>query len=133
MEQLYKDSEILTLIRYFHIFRHPLKLEELVRYSCGQQQAVELKAHLQELMEAGIIRKQGDFFSLDGDETHIQKRLKGEAKAAKLLPKAIKVGRFLSWFPFVRFVGISGSLSKGYADEHTDFDFFIITASNTLW
>ena len=133
IEQLYKDSEVLTLIRYFHIFRHPLKLEELKKYSCSQQQPAQLEAYLLELVQAGIIRQQGEFFSLEGDEAHIQKRLMGETKAGALLPKAIKVARFLSLFPFVRFVGISGSLSKGYADEHTDFDFFIITASNTLW
>lgn len=132
-EQLYKDSEVITLIRYFHIFRHPLKLEELVKYSCVPQQVSQLEAYLLELVQAGVICKQDDFFSLDGDGAHIKKRLEGEAKAAMLLPKAAKVARFLSWFPFVRFVGISGSLSKGYADEHTDFDFFIISANNTLW
>jgi len=132
-EQLYKDSEVITLIRYFHIFRHPLKLEELTKYSCGPQQVSQLEAYLQELVSAGIICKRGDFFSLDGNEEHIKKRLNGETRAALLLPKAAKVARFLSYFPFVKFVGISGSLSKGYADEHTDFDFFIITANNTLW
>ena len=36
-------------------------------------------------------------------------------------------------FPFVRAVGISGSLSKQYADENSDIDYFIITAANRLW
>jgi hypothetical protein len=49
------------------------------------------------------------------------------------LPKARRAAKFISLFPFVKFVGISGSLSKGYADERTDFDFFIVTAANTLW
>jgi hypothetical protein len=33
----------------------------------------------------------------------------------------------------VKFVGISGSLSKGYASEDSDFDFFILTSENRLW
>jgi hypothetical protein len=36
-------------------------------------------------------------------------------------------------FPFVRGIGISGSLSKNYADEDADIDFFIITSRNHLW
>jgi len=44
-----------------------------------------------------------------------------------------KVGGFLYQFPFVRGIGISGSLSKNFADHNTDIDFFIITRTNRLW
>jgi hypothetical protein len=33
----------------------------------------------------------------------------------------------------VRGIAISGSLSKNYADDHSDVDLFIITAKNRLW
>jgi hypothetical protein len=46
---------------------------------------------------------------------------------------ARKIGRFLSRFPYVRAIGISGSLSKNFADEKSDLDFFVITAANRLW
>ena len=45
----------------------------------------------------------------------------------------MKIGRFLFQFPYVRAIGISGSLSKNYADEKADIDFFIITKANRLW
>ena len=54
-------------------------------------------------------------------------------RAAQLLPKAIRIGRFLYRFPFVKGIGISGSLSKNVADEKADIDFFIITKANRLW
>ncbi len=60
-----------------------------------------------------------------------EKRETGEPE--KLLPKAFKIGRFLFHFPFVRAIGISGSLSKNFADEKADIDFFIITKANRLW
>src|SRR5690606_39126981 len=41
--------------------------------------------------------------------------------------------KFIYLFPFVAFVGISGSLSKGFAAADGDFDFFIITSANRLW
>lgn len=36
-------------------------------------------------------------------------------------------------FPFVSALLLSGSLSKNYADENSDIDFFIITKPNRLW
>lgn len=41
--------------------------------------------------------------------------------------------KLISSFPFVRAVMISGSLSKGYMDEKSDFDFFIVTEKERLW
>jgi hypothetical protein len=49
------------------------------------------------------------------------------------MSKAKKIGRFLNQFPYVRGIAISGSLSKNYADEKADIDFFIITRANRLW
>jgi len=49
------------------------------------------------------------------------------------MQQALAAGRLIYSFPFVKFVGISGSLSKGYASEDSDFDFFILTSENRLW
>ncbi|MGH2644856.1 MAG: hypothetical protein ACRDE2_12965, partial [Chitinophagaceae bacterium] len=46
---------------------------------------------------------------------------------------AYTTSRFLFKFPFVRGISISGSLSKGFSDEKSDIDYFIITASGRLW
>jgi predicted nucleotidyltransferase len=49
------------------------------------------------------------------------------------MTKAKGVGRLLIKFPFVRGVGISGSLSKNFADDKSDIDLFIITEKDRLW
>jgi predicted nucleotidyltransferase len=54
-------------------------------------------------------------------------------QAVQLMKTAKKVSQVLARFPFVRGVGISGSLSKNFANESSDIDLFIITASNRLW
>ena len=46
---------------------------------------------------------------------------------------AVKAAKILSKFPYVKGLAISGSLSKNFADENTDVDFFIITEANRLW
>ena len=53
--------------------------------------------------------------------------------AKNIHEKATKISRFISKFPYVEGVGISGSLSKGYYDEEGDIDFFIITSPKRLW
>ena len=63
----------------------------------------------------------------------MHRRRLGNQRAEKLLIRAGKIGRFLYHFPYVRAVAVSGSLSKNYADEKADIDFFIITKANRLW
>lgn len=132
-EELQKDTEPLLLLKYFSIFRHPVSADELLRFSCMSENYEGLTQYLEELCAAGTIKKTGGYYLLNGDIRDLDKRLQGEVMAGRLMPRAKQVGRFLSFFPFVKFVGISGSLSKGYANEKTDFDFFIVTAHNTLW
>jgi hypothetical protein len=50
-----------------------------------------------------------------------------------MLPIAYRIAGFLYKFPFVRGIGISGSLSKNFAEPDSDIDFFIITRANRLW
>ncbi len=61
------------------------------------------------------------------------RRKEGNRHAQQLLPVAHRISRFLYNFPFVEAVGISGSLSKNFADNNADIDFFIITSPNRLW
>ena len=59
--------------------------------------------------------------------------MRENSHAKELLVKAAKISKFLFKFPYVRGIGISGSLSKNVADEKADIDYFIITQANRLW
>ena len=93
----------------------------------------EVNINLASLIEEGIIFKCEDFYSLQNNFLLAQRRVAGYEAAVKQLCIARQVAKFLSRFPFVRSIAVSGSLSKYYADKDTDIDFFIITASNRLW
>jgi predicted nucleotidyltransferase len=73
------------------------------------------------------------FYTLKNDYFLVERRVKGNAKAEKMIGIAKKVSNVLVRFPFVRGIAISGSLSKNFADEDADIDLFIITAKNKLW
>jgi hypothetical protein len=63
----------------------------------------------------------------------VVRRRNGNKNAHREIQNAIKATGILSKFPFVEGLALSGSLSKNYADENTDIDFFIITKANRLW
>jgi len=127
------ERSVLKALAYFDIFHYPL-LEEEIHYFMDQEVCPEgLQPVLEQLIAARCIYRHGNFYSLRNDRSLVTRRLHGNAKAATLLPAAYKVAAFLYRFPFVRGIGISGSLSKNYADDQTDFDFFIVTGANRLW
>lgn len=128
------DEQILRTLLYYDIFNYPLKAEEVYRF-LGAKSVDEsvVNSRLLYLKDQRVIYQFGNFFCLRDDDASIQRRIKGNLEAKKCLPIAEKKARLISSFPFVRGVLASGSLSKGYMDENSDLDFFIITAPKRLW
>src|SRR4051812_42544340 len=93
IKQLHNETEPLVLLKYFNIFRHPLRLDELYKFSGGTETRAELELYLNELVAARTITRIGDYYLYDGDEKHIEKREKGERFAASLLPAARKTAK----------------------------------------
>jgi hypothetical protein len=126
-------QDILKALAYFDIFRYPLTVEEITLF-------LHSTATLEKVyQQAFILLKGRKIFAIDGlfmlrdDMLLAERRKKGNQLAVKEMEKAKKIARWLFWFPFVRSIAVSGSLSKNYADEHTDIDFFVITAGGRLW
>jgi hypothetical protein len=131
MEEL--KHSILKVLAYFDIFSYPLLQNEIHYYLDQQIPAEELPPALGQLTSLGIIYYINGFYTLQNDTGLIRKRIDDNARAERLLPKARMVCNLLSYFPFVRAIAISGSLSKNVAYPGADFDYFIITKTNRLW
>jgi predicted nucleotidyltransferase len=127
------EKSILKTLAYFDIFHYPLTKKEIGQFLDTGMAAGDLNESLTSLLTNGIIFFHNDFYALQNNPFWGYRRKKGNEKAKNLLKKANKIGRFLYRFPFVRAVAVSGSLSKNFADEKADIDFFIITKSNRLW
>lgn len=125
--------DILATLSYFDIFHYPLTQTEAVQFLqtiCTQK---EIATALTELEEDNWIFKFDEFYTLQNNYSLIPRRRKGNIKARQMLHTATKNAALLSRFPFVQGVAVSGSLSKTFADETSDIDFFIITKKNRLW
>ena len=127
------EISILKVLVYFHIFRYPLTSNEIRLFLDRPSNETEFNEALDELVNTKKIFRINKFFSLHNDLSLAERRIKGSEKAALLLLKAEKIAAFLYKFPYVRGIGISGSLSKNFADENADIDYFIITKADRLW
>jgi len=126
-------KNILATLAYFDVFNYPLTRPEIFLFLENRYDSLSFYDALHCLIAEGAIYKFGDFYTLKNTIEIAERRTKGNRKAAELIGIAEKVGKLLIHFPYVRGIGISGSLSKNYADEESDIDLFIITAANRLW
>ena len=123
----------LKVLTYFDLFDYPLTREEIGLFLDQKTSPGELFGSLNQLAESDLAFRFQEFYCLRNDPALVERRNKGNQKAAALIPTAYRISAFLYNFPFVRGIGISGSLSKNFADENADIDYFIITKSNRLW
>jgi len=124
---------ILKTLAYFDIFDYPITQEEIMFFLDRETGDGELKMALSGLVKRGCIFRLGPFYSLQNNLSLKDRRARGNNYARNLLQVAGRISCMLYQFPYVRGIGISGSLSKNFADEHADIDYFIITRSNRLW
>lgn len=128
------QSAVIKTLIYSDIFKYPLTLSEIFNH-CTEKLSFksELQNILDELLTHNLIAYEEGFYFIGRDESIIERRKKGNLLAEKMMKKARKMSGFISSFPFVRAIGLSGSLSKGYMDEQGDIDYFIITQPGRLW
>jgi predicted nucleotidyltransferase len=126
-------KNILATLAYFDLFNYPLTMEEVFLFLPVKYDQDEFGYALRSLIIDRLIYKFERFYSLKNDYFLIERRGKGNAKAAEMIGIAKKVSKLLIHFPYVRGIAISGSLSKNFADENSDIDLFIITVKNRLW
>ena len=126
-------KDILSTLAYFDMFEYPLKKRELLVFLPHSCDNAGFESAIDYLLNESVIFKLGEFYCLHHNYALIDRRIKGNARAELMLKKAAAGARLLSKFPYVKGVAISGSLSKNFADDTTDVDYFIITAANRLW
>lgn len=124
---------ILKVLSYFDVFNYPLTKEEIQFFMPQEIEDSPISVALRQLIIDKYVFAFGEFYSLQNNSSLWEKRIKGNRHAEQLLKTAYKISRLLYQFPFVRGIGISGSLSKNFADKNADIDLFIITASNRMW
>lgn len=126
-------NEIIEVLGYFNYFKFPLKLAELHKFIGVKCDLSFLELELENLIQSEAVFKVSDCYLLSNETDKVERKKRGFQNAEKRMVKARKISKLIMWFPFVRMASISGSLSKGYSDEKSDIDFFIVTTKNQMW
>jgi len=128
------EISILKTLIYFDIFDYPLTENE-IRNSCSTRidKDKSLTEELKHLISQEKLYKVDGFYLLRPFPELVDRRLKGNGLAVKKLKLALRIGELIGSFPFVTGVMLSGSISKGYMEDQSDIDFFLITKPGRLW
>jgi hypothetical protein len=129
----FSPSQILQTLRYFGHFSYPLSKEELFAYASAKGSIKELEPILEQLLISRTITEHRGYYSIADAAKDYQMRQEGALRCHKMQARIEKSCRRLRFFPFIEFVGLSGSLAKGFAGPRADIDLFIVTRKNRLW
>jgi hypothetical protein len=127
-----KRAVLRTLI-YSYLFSTPLTLSE-VRYFLESAKPVSMQRCRETLgLLTPLVSELHGYYFLSGQAYSVAKRKRAESITKRKRVLARNIARSLAWIPTIRFIGLSGSVAAGTAEESDDIDFFIITKKNTLF
>ncbi len=127
-------KSIIKTLAYYDIFDYPLNVTEIYQnLGTNSVSLSDIQNEIEYLCKAGLIFNKNDFYLLRNNPNFISRRLIGNRLAEKKLNSAYRMTKFISKFPYVRAILLSGSISKGYMEADSDVDYFIITHPNRLW
>ena len=126
-------QDILKTLAYFDIFNYPLTKEDIRSFMLHPGNPSSFNETLSSLLFDSIIFKTNEFYSLQNKPSLSEIRKQGNRRAEKQMAIAKRAANIICRFPYVKAVAVSGSLSKNFAEEKADRDFFIITEANRLW
>lgn len=127
------ENAILRTLSYFDIFNYPLKASEILNFLTVKASKRDVDETLSKLIAERQVVHHGELYSLSPHFSDFERRLQGNRLADSLLPQVKQKADLIFRFPFVRAVMASGSFSKNFMDEKSDFDFFIICAPQRIW
>lgn len=127
------EKSLLRAILYFDVFNYPITAEEAFAFAPSAVNTFSYQKSLDKLVAEGLIFQLGKFYSTQNDRELVSQRIKGNALAEEKMKTARKYSLLIASFPFVRAVMLSGSISKGFMNEKSDIDYFIVTEAKRLW
>lgn len=121
--------QILDTLSYFDFFDYPLTEKELWQFT----KTVKSEKDFYKLLEKTNIPKFKSYYFLKKRKSIVKKRLEKEKISKKKNKKAIKIIHWLSIFPTIDLIGISGSLAMKNSNLEDDIDIFVISQNNLVW
>ncbi len=116
------------MVLYFDVFRHPLRVDELVAL-CGE----DVEPAVGEAVASGVIEREGVWVFRAGRSGDRTRRLERTAEAERQWRRVQHAGSLLARLPYVRGVLVTGGLSKQSALPGGDVDFMLLVEPGRVW
>lgn len=129
------EKEIIKVIKYFTFFSYTPSFEEIYTFLAVKISKKQLLVKLEELVEKGVLIKTNKIvlYTLPQYSNFLKNRTIRTRISLKKINKIRFYVQLLSFFPEIRFVGLSGTLAMFNAQKKDDIDLCIICNKNRLW
>ena len=125
---------VLKTLIYYDIFGFPLKAWEIHKWLTSRQVSLQQVEKILKKLGQGIdVQHQGDYWFLSGRKALVKQRLEKERISKQHFQTARYVSMVFKIIPWVKMVGVSGSLSMMGSGKKDDIDLFIVTQDKRIW
>lgn len=128
------EKAILKTLNYFDIFDYPLNPWEIHKWLLGQKATLyQVEGGLKKIEKKEKIGSFKGFYFLKGRKSLVNKRLVREKISDSHLKEVRYFSKLFKIVPFLKMVGVSGSLSMKNSDKNDDIDLFVVTKRKRLY
>lgn len=133
---------IVIHIAYRQIFSAPVRIEDCRRWSKSKfKDLTDFDETVNELITEGSISQEDGYLCMKGEEHIIGEQPGKDQLTQKLIKRGKRGLLYLAKLPFIKYIGISGSVAAsnpigtkdGDQPGFVDLDLFVICRSNCLW
>lgn len=135
------SKDILGTVVYYDVFGLPVTAFEIWEHRIVMDGSEEghrpsLRDIARALEDDSLTRRidtRDGFYFLKGRENLIASRMRKEKISVAKLKRIRRFARILSFVPFVRMVGVTGSLAMKHSTAESDWDFFVVLQTGHIW
>lgn len=136
------SRDILATLAYYDALDQPITAFEAWKYLIAAERdgeksdpvsLGEVVAALDEKDMRDRIALRDGFFVLTGREYLVGNRIRAEKVAVAKLRRVRRLAEMLRILPFVRMIGITGSLAMKKGNGGSDWDFFVVLRAGRIW
>lgn len=130
---------IVVHVCYRDVFNAPVSIETLKRWmDIRSDNRLIFDIAVAELKNEGLIIELQGYLACATKEKFIHDQKRKSELTKQIIKKGQRGLTMLSKIPFIKFVGISGSIAaenptNDFNKKHIDLDLFVITSKNTIW
>lgn len=127
------QNYILNTLQYKKVFTQPMTFNQIIHFGHGKFEDLNLlQEAFKELLGSKKVKfKNGVYYLNQTKIKNFEKRIK---KSKELIEEIDFIKYYLGKIPFIKFVGVSGSLASYNFEEDTDdIDLFIICDEGRVW